>query len=81
MHILTSPSLFRSISEEKSAFEQASKEQRAQQEAQGPEGSQKFRPDTDLLARQARALKSGKEAWRPGWVDYGVATGVGKGED
>ncbi len=68
-------------SEEKDAYQKALKQQRAQQEAQGPEGETKFRADKGVLATQARALRSGKETWRPGWVDYGAATGVERGED
>ena len=63
-------------SEERAAFDQAAKDQKAEQEARGPDRQMKFRPDVEILARQARELKSGKEAWKPGWVDYGVASGT-----
>ena len=69
------------LREEKAAYAQLARDQRAEQEAKGPEGATKFRADTEVLAKQARELRSGKESWRPGWMDYGKASGVGKGDN
>ena len=78
LHLLTSCS---PSSEERAAFDQVAKDQKAEQESRGPDRHSKFRPDIEILARQARELKNGKEAWKPGWVDYGEASGTRSVED
>lgn len=32
--------------------------------------------EVNALAAQARALRRGKEVWRPGWMDFGVVKRV-----
>ncbi|MCJ1234480.1 hypothetical protein MMC14_002441 [Varicellaria rhodocarpa] len=37
------------------------------------------RKDRSIIAEQARILLEGKESWRPGWKDYGLAKGPERG--
>ncbi|KAI4180196.1 MAG: hypothetical protein L6R41_007401, partial [Letrouitia leprolyta] len=60
---------------QKKAEESAAQERKSV----GPEARSAPKGDAKSLKKQAEELLSGRKAWRPGWVDWDVAGGRGKG--
>ncbi|KAL9599462.1 MAG: hypothetical protein Q9219_003801 [cf. Caloplaca sp. 3 TL-2023] len=65
--------------------QKAEKGREEEEQRRGHEGRTMAPPDGKQLRKQAEELLSGKRAWRPGWMDWGIVgrgsgSGSGKGE-
>ena len=58
---------------DKETYDAAKKEQEEDRDVRSRRGLSAPRKDRSTIAEQARSLLEGKESWRPGWKDYGLA--------